>query len=895
QFTRIGLVFGYRDAANFWFHGVSYDPANSQGKREIVRFTNGSPTVVVSSYRSNIVPGSTHNMHFGSLQNYAQIAGLGYTFPEGFPGGRVGLYSNTAGAEFPYAWLYPNDHGRPLAGRWDRYEPDAVPNYGIKVTNTDLRRHRPTLLVGPRVGAWGEPFRATFSMTRSGASRNHDRLRFLFGVEDEGIYNEIQIAHKSGSAIAPSGSRRGGPAVTGTQTAANMPTPANPGDRLWVRVESDGTTVTVKAAIDNNGAPSEAIWSGTGVSYESPNFILTGGKVGFRAAYGTAYVRTFKLETDHDANGSWTTEYDGNLNQPTGYATQVYEHDAAGNLTYDGTFAYGYDAWNRLATVTNAYRDPSGGSGGAIKLGSVVQEVAYDGLGRRVTKRVLNSADFDATEHYYYSGQQTIETRNGSDLVLKQQIWGLDYIDEFIATSINHNPFATPGTGFGQDPDPQQCDAEYFALHNAQYNVIGLVGVAPQMLDDMIGNGWWQYMAASVRGFTNAALSGTLQLDSSGPMPVRLVERYEYTPYGERQVYVTSDDPFGAYGSDPLCLTPVSSSRRLDAGQALNTIGHQGLSHDEETGLVYNRARYLHPQLGRFVQRDPLGYVDGMNTYAYYAGISRGVDPSGLSSEAIETLVEIAQKKQEVTSKIRSHISKKINSSFQNRGKYLYYSAASLGLMRTQLIHAAVHDTNAFVINDSKIKSKGAAALFDKLGSTMIVPSSYGAVDTGTWVHELTHARFGGKKGFFVTNFGDLFGRDNEGAAYAAQYMYDRIDILSSVDGSLSASPIDLRSVQSSWRSSWTFIDQIMQLTGSYAFGQFTLNSNDINRATDLVGIDISCQAIADAYNKSQFAVDNKIRFTCDVGPVLPTEPIPVDSDGYCLMHLREEINHVFK
>ncbi|MEM1108930.1 MAG: hypothetical protein AAGH99_09610, partial [Planctomycetota bacterium] len=25
QFTRIGLVFGYRDAANFWFHGVSYD------------------------------------------------------------------------------------------------------------------------------------------------------------------------------------------------------------------------------------------------------------------------------------------------------------------------------------------------------------------------------------------------------------------------------------------------------------------------------------------------------------------------------------------------------------------------------------------------------------------------------------------------------------------------------------------------------------------------------------------------------------------------------------------------------------------------------------------------------------------------------------------------------
>ncbi|MEM1109973.1 MAG: RHS repeat-associated core domain-containing protein, partial [Planctomycetota bacterium] len=649
QFTRIGLVFGYRDAANFWFHGVSYDPANSQGKREIVRFTNGSPTVVASSYRSNIVPGSTHNMHFGSLQNYAQIAGLGYTFPEGFPGGRVGLYSDTAGAEFSYASFYPNDHGRPLAGRWDRYEPDAVPTYGIKVTNTDLRRHRPTLLAGPRVGAWGEPFRATFSMTRSGASRNHDRLYFLFGVEDEGIYNQISVAHKSGSAIAPSGSRRGdGSTVTGTQTAANMPTPANPNDLLWVRVESDGTTVTVKAAIDNNGEPSEATWSGTGVSYQSPNFILTGGQVGFRATYGTAYVRSLKLETDHAADGSWTTEYDGDLNQPTGYATQVYEHDAAGNLTYDGTFAYGYDAWNRLTTVTNAYRQPDGtASGGAAQLGSVVQEVAYDGLGRRITKRVLNSADFDATEHYYYSGsggtsgggQQVVEIRNGSDLVLKQQIWGLDYIDELIATSVNHNPFAPAASG------GQQCDAEYFALHNAQYNVLGLVGVAPQMLDDIIGNGYWGafFSYATPRAFADAAMSGVIQLDSSGPIPVRLVERYEYTPYGERQVYVTVDNPYGAYGSDPLCLTPVSSSRRLDSGQAFNTVGHQGLSHDEENGLVYNRARYLHPQLARFVQRDPLGYVDGMSLYEYLRSAPTfWLDPTGQATTGSGNPVNMA-------------------------------------------------------------------------------------------------------------------------------------------------------------------------------------------------------------------------------------------------------------
>jgi RHS repeat-associated protein len=46
-------------------------------------------------------------------------------------------------------------------------------------------------------------------------------------------------------------------------------------------------------------------------------------------------------------------------------------------------------------------------------------------------------------------------------------------------------------------------------------------------------------------------------------------------------------------------------------------VGHQGLYHDPVTDLVYNRHRMLHTQLGRFTQRDPLGYVDGMSVYEY--------------------------------------------------------------------------------------------------------------------------------------------------------------------------------------------------------------------------------------------------------------------------------------
>jgi len=61
-------------------------------------------------------------------------------------------------------------------------------------------------------------------------------------------------------------------------------------------------------------------------------------------------------------------------------------------------------------------------------------------------------------------------------------------------------------------------------------------------------------------------------------------------------------------------------------------VGHQGLVHDEASGLVWNRARVLHPGLGRFMQRDPLGYVDGMGSYLYtMSSPADRQDPSGLS------------------------------------------------------------------------------------------------------------------------------------------------------------------------------------------------------------------------------------------------------------------------
>ncbi|MBI1370441.1 MAG: hypothetical protein GC162_17535 [Planctomycetes bacterium] len=75
-------------------------------------------------------------------------------------------------------------------------------------------------------------------------------------------------------------------------------------------------------------------------------------------------------------------------------------------------------------------------------------------------------------------------------------------------------------------------------------------------------------------------------------------ERYEYDAYGA--VGYFSDD-----------YTPRSSS---DFDWSITYCGYRL---DPGTGLYLVRNRTYHTALGRWLQRDPLGYVDGMNSYQY--------------------------------------------------------------------------------------------------------------------------------------------------------------------------------------------------------------------------------------------------------------------------------------
>src|SRR3989344_564469 len=65
--------------------------------------------------------------------------------------------------------------------------------------------------------------------------------------------------------------------------------------------------------------------------------------------------------------------------------------------------------------------------------------------------------------------------------------------------------------------------------------------------------------------------------------------------------------------------------------QIENNIGFTGQRYFESAGLYLFPGRAYNPELGRFLQRDPSGYSDGVNLYEYVEGNALGAtDPLGL-------------------------------------------------------------------------------------------------------------------------------------------------------------------------------------------------------------------------------------------------------------------------
>ncbi len=252
-------------------------------------------------------------------------------------------------------------------------------------------------------------------------------------------------------------------------------------------------------------------------------------------------------------------------------------YDDNGNVTSDGLFDFEYDAWNRIVTVS--FPDAA----------VTVAGFEYDGLNRRIRKTVTNWGTGivmdslidtegvqagEREERYFYAGWRVVEERTGGGDVIAQTVWGTEYIDAPICRDRN--------TKFETTSCLDESSRRYFYHQDINFRVTALT-------------------------------------DESG----EIVERYDYDAYGAARIYSGGAVANSGEGGVLLAVSSVG-----------NPYMHQGLRRDDETGTFENRMRCYNPRIGRFMQRDPAGYVDGMNLHEYVNSAAWSlIDPLGLCAD----------------------------------------------------------------------------------------------------------------------------------------------------------------------------------------------------------------------------------------------------------------------
>ena len=184
--------------------------------------------------------------------------------------------------------------------------------------------------------------------------------------------------------------------------------------------------------------------------------------------------------------------------------------------------------------------------------------ISYDVQNRRVYRKAdEDQSGSQETELYYVlDGNRVIEERVYSDEDLKRDYWYGVYIDEPVFARADLN----------DDNDFSDSNEQFYYLHNTQYSVHAII-------------------------------------DTSGS----IIEVYKnYQPYGAVEVY-TGD------GGDSDWWDGDETTGSLSSNYYLFT----GRRYDPEADLMFYRNRMYSTSRGRFLQRDPVGYVDGLNLYAY--------------------------------------------------------------------------------------------------------------------------------------------------------------------------------------------------------------------------------------------------------------------------------------
>ena len=317
-------------------------------------------------------------------------------------------------------------------------------------------------------------------------------------------------------------------------------------------------------------------------------------------------------------------------------------YDAAGNLVDDHrAYSYTYDHDNRMTNVK--------------KSGAVDVAYEYDALGRRIKMVDASNSPYNVVRYYLHSGQNVVAEYNVAATRLRYYVHGPTYIDERVvmhdeANNPPSSPLAKGGHRGVLTKDLYTvaglADERGWLVESYDYDAYGqpvmsACAVLPYAADydgDGRSCGTAKRFASRTDGDVDGDDHAVFESHQNGPGNApsgTLGWRSDFDCDGDvdGSDYVLFAHAYNGSGQTPrgdMALMTGSrvisraanpyffTGRRLDVYdiQDANTPNHFT---DDKAGLVlyYYRARTMDPVLGRFLQRDPLGYLSGTALYEY--------------------------------------------------------------------------------------------------------------------------------------------------------------------------------------------------------------------------------------------------------------------------------------
>ncbi len=353
------------------------------------------------------------------------------------------------------------------------------------------------------------------------------------------------------------------------------------------------------------------------------------------------YADTIESEERSHNKANEITIIPAGPTQGTSGATLTYEYDDDGNLrrarrTAGGNVAdivHVYDAWNRLVEV---HRNPGG---------TLIGEYEYNGLGWRTVRRYDDSKaaynGIDAERRYYYSASwQLLEEHiddddSGSMDRVGQQVWGVRYIDDAVSRRMDLDADGDYEAVYAYLTDAlfsvrAVLNSDASIIEYLDYSAYGADPIAVHRYagdldgDKVLGTGDISALQTAISAsdyIADADLvhDGVLDFDDLSEMAARINAGYD----------TSMPSPW------------LSDPNRADVASD-NSVGFAGYWSDLETGTYSVRYRHYAPRLGRWLQRDPLGFPDGQNRYRYVRSDPVDFsDPTGLYPPVSPTVIHI--------------------------------------------------------------------------------------------------------------------------------------------------------------------------------------------------------------------------------------------------------------